>query len=460
MNAQRLLRLACCSIAITAASLPAFAQPATSTAPASAPVALRAFITGVEGMVQVRMDEGAAWQKATVGMELGGGAEFRTGPRSAVRFEIPPDQVITLDRLGTCKLVDAVRVGKVVKTDLGMKYGRVRYDIEAAGQTYDAKIHSPGAALAVRGTRFSLYNQPPYNVEAVSLTGAVELRNARRQRIAFGGRRRAAVSGEQTSAAQGALASSQLANPELQRTEQQLRELTFLFDNQGEALGNVATSSTPVTDAQLPRLFGENRLNFVLRWSDREASDLNLFVRTPLEENFGNPPFIFSFFPGNREIGQELAAIFPPTTPSGGQIGLNHIGPEGIEIGSFGQQFPDGIYIVSAYNFIFSEKPLDTTGLPRVPFSMEVFVDGQRQPLITNLREALAGKERPECGLVYTDTLAIGELAFTAVRLGPEGPICEIDDTSPPKSNGGRNRVPQVRITPVERHKPLQGRKR
>src|SRR5437588_10982762 len=100
--------------------------------PTSAPVALTATITAIEGIVQVRQSEDAPWQKATVGMKLGEGAEFRTGPRSAVRFEIPPDQIVTLDRLGTVKLIEAIQRSDSVKTDLGMKYGRVRYDVEAA----------------------------------------------------------------------------------------------------------------------------------------------------------------------------------------------------------------------------------------------------------------------------------------------------------------------------------------
>src|SRR5437764_542170 len=153
---------------------------AQETRPAAATV-LTATITGVEGIVQVRQNEDAPWQKAAVGMKVSEGAEFRTGPRSAVRFEIPPDQTITLDRLGTVKLIEAIQKQQTVKTDLGMKYGRVRYDVEAAGLADDSNIHSPGSALAVRGTRVSLYDQPPFAPQATSLTGRAAFRNARRQ---------------------------------------------------------------------------------------------------------------------------------------------------------------------------------------------------------------------------------------------------------------------------------------
>src|SRR5437870_4287929 len=83
-----------------AAGSRSFAQTAPSGAPASTDH-LKATVTGVEGLVQVRAADDQPWQKASVGMEVGENAEFRTGPKSAVRFVIPPDQTITLDRLGT-----------------------------------------------------------------------------------------------------------------------------------------------------------------------------------------------------------------------------------------------------------------------------------------------------------------------------------------------------------------------
>src|SRR5258706_7014679 len=141
-------------ILLALTSLPTVAE-AQQTRPAAA-TALSATITGIEGIVQVRQNEDAPWQKATVGMKLSEGAEFRTGPRSAVRFEIPPDQTITLDRLGTVKLIEAIQNQQTVKTDLGMKYGRVRYDVEAAGLSHHSTIHSPGSALAVRGAKGTL----------------------------------------------------------------------------------------------------------------------------------------------------------------------------------------------------------------------------------------------------------------------------------------------------------------
>jgi hypothetical protein len=404
------------------------AQPATvpATTPATAPAQLTATISAVEGLVQVRDQENAAWQRAEVGMTIGEGAEFRTGPRSAVRFEIPHGQTITLDRLGTVKLIEAVRSQGNIKTDLGMRYGRVRYDIEAAGISHDATIHSPSSSLAVRGTQVSLYDQAPFTPEAISLTGRAQFRNLRKQVVAFGGRQRAAVRADDDTSAQTALVESTLQDEELARNDQQMRELRYLFDQQGEVFGNVAISDRAVTDARLPRLFG-GRLNFVLRWSDRDYADLNIVVNSPRDETFGNPPFLLSLFPGDPATREFLDRELPQSVPSGGRVGLNHVGREGIEIASWGSRFPRGTYTVAAYNFLYLEDAIDTTGLPKVKFRIEAFLDGQRQPILLNFAEAAAGNEPCRFGLVFEDEIAIGELTGTGLQIGEPYP----DNCSP-----------------------------
>ncbi|MGA2499658.1 MAG: hypothetical protein ABSH20_18125, partial [Tepidisphaeraceae bacterium] len=294
-----------------------------------------------------------------------------------------------LDRLGTVKLIDAVRSSDKVKTDLGMKYGRVRYDIESAGLGHDSTIHSPGATLAVRGTKVSLYDQPPFKPQAVSLTGVARFRNAKNQSVKLGGDGKATIDSDQSSVAQNNLGSTTMHSESIQQADQQARELAFLSSHQGRTLGNVAASNVPVPDSQLPSLIGGN-LDFVLRWSGPHGTytDLNIVVRTPLGETFGNPPFLLSIFPDNAKWQAYLKDKLPPTTPSGGAVGLNSIGPEGIEIASFGKTFPAGVYVVSAYNFL----PPDAQHTPgtgaKVPFTIEVFLHGHLQPLIINFQQA------------------------------------------------------------------------
>src|SRR5687767_11392900 len=70
--------------------LPARAQTQPATPATTNYANLQIQITGVEGNVQVRDAEDKPWRKAKEGDSVNAGAEFRTGPRSAVRCSIPP----------------------------------------------------------------------------------------------------------------------------------------------------------------------------------------------------------------------------------------------------------------------------------------------------------------------------------------------------------------------------------
>jgi hypothetical protein len=159
----------------------------------------------VKGMVQVRSGEDRPWEAVKTGMVLDQGAEFRTGPRSAVTFRIPPQQDITLDRLGTIKILQAIQEGAKIKTDLGMQYGRTRYDIEAAGLEYDASIKSPGSSLGIRGTDVIYEDQGPWVPNCASIHGKVQYKNQKKQFIAFGDKRPARIQADQSGSANTAL---------------------------------------------------------------------------------------------------------------------------------------------------------------------------------------------------------------------------------------------------------------
>ncbi|MAX25351.1 MAG: hypothetical protein CMJ19_12695 [Phycisphaeraceae bacterium] len=147
---------------------------------------LQGVVTGVRGMVQIRQSEDDPWVKAETGMELSQGAEFRTGPRSAVQFKIPPDQTITLDRLGTVKLLTAVAENNKIKTDIGMTYGRTRYDIRKAGFEHESTIRSPSATLSVRGTRVGIQDGAMGFVAWSTESRARVFDQNRRQTMTFG----------------------------------------------------------------------------------------------------------------------------------------------------------------------------------------------------------------------------------------------------------------------------------
>ena len=115
---------------------------------------LRRVLRDMKGLVRRRMSVDDPWQTPTVGMQIPQGAEFRTGPRSAVLIQVGGTQTITLDRLGTIKVLRAIQEAETetIKTDVGMPYGRTRYTIQAGGRTHESNIRAPSATLAVRGS--------------------------------------------------------------------------------------------------------------------------------------------------------------------------------------------------------------------------------------------------------------------------------------------------------------------
>jgi hypothetical protein len=152
MSIRQLLTAACLLVPLPLhANVMQATQPQPPTTAASVEQ-LVAAVTQVSGIVQVRNAEGQPWQAAKVGMKVPVGGECRTGPKSSITLTLPPDQSIILDRLGTVQILEAFRSGNKLKTDLGMRYGRVRYTVEAAGMEHDAAIHSPSSALTVRGS--------------------------------------------------------------------------------------------------------------------------------------------------------------------------------------------------------------------------------------------------------------------------------------------------------------------
>jgi hypothetical protein len=126
--------------------------PVTAATTRADMLEVRATVTQVEGLVSVRESEDAPFRPVTVGMALAMGAEFRTGPRSRVTVSLPAGQTLTIDRLGLVKLLEAYKGDARFHTDVGMRYGRVRYEVEAGGLQHESIIRAPSSALAVRGT--------------------------------------------------------------------------------------------------------------------------------------------------------------------------------------------------------------------------------------------------------------------------------------------------------------------
>jgi len=157
---------------------------AQATAPTTQ--TLQATVVQVTGTVAARRSENDPWQEVKVGQVFDEGVEFRTGVHSQVVFQVPPDQTIILDRLGSAKLLIAKRQADEVRTSIGMRYGRTRYRVEQAGLRHNADIASPGSTLAGRGTTdMLLCDQGPFTPIAYARQ-PVRLRNDKGKTVNFG----------------------------------------------------------------------------------------------------------------------------------------------------------------------------------------------------------------------------------------------------------------------------------
>lgn len=371
---NRITRLALVVSVVFASN--AFSQetrPATATSAATTGPGveeLKATVTGIEGRVQVRESEEAKFKDAVVGMVVGQNAEFRTGPRSAVRFVIPPDQTVTLDRLGTVKVLQAINDNGKLKTNLGMKYGRTRYDIEAAGREHESTISSPSSTLAVRGTKVSVFDQRPFPAVATSLTGRAEFRDFKK-RTFFGnkGQGKTQVDTQSNNSAQFAL-SNAVVDPSiaLARTDAEADLISALVYG-GATVSydyekgiRVIRGGRPLTDQELiPVLPGS--LNFVLRWNGN--ADLNLGVISPQTD--ANDLSNRTVYPlGGVNI-----------TKNGGETSFDHRGGAngGMEVAFWGTNYPQGIYRLGV---------VYVSGVSPMPATVDAFVDGKRVPIQTS----------------------------------------------------------------------------
>src|SRR5438270_3811914 len=75
--------------------------------------------------------------------------------RRLPRSTLFPYTTLFRSRLGTVKVLQALRDGDKLKTDMLMKYGRTKYSVEAAGLEHESTIASPSGTLAVRPDRKS-----------------------------------------------------------------------------------------------------------------------------------------------------------------------------------------------------------------------------------------------------------------------------------------------------------------
>ncbi len=368
------------------------APPPPATSPTTQPVHLKAIVTGTQGdLVEIRANPNAPWKRAHLGMPLFEGYEIRTGPKSAIRFLIPKDEAFCLDSEGSITLQQAVMDAKKAKTRIDLDRGRLREDlshntpvhIEEAGIEHDTVIKSPHSALALRGTKVSLFEQASFEPIAVSLSGQALFTNTDGLRVPFGGTTHVVIVGNQTSPADQADARSTFSGAGNQaRLEFETRELAIVTQRGGFQKGDVLVGDLSVNDFKtLP-----GALDFVLQWTggpQQSLNDLNLAVFSPLDpHNSGNssaprdyvanPPFTYSLNPNSPATKEIRATLYPETSRSGGQITTNSVGPDGLELAFWPKNYPTGNYGVVVYDLVDSLHPPAKTVDP-VTYTLNVY---------------------------------------------------------------------------------------
>ena len=388
----------------------ASAQTLTPEIPVAAlPGKLVVTVRAFRGFVQLRNRTDEPWQMPVVGMKLDGNAEFRTGPRSWVRFHVPPKQLVTLDRLGTVKVLEAIYdpAKETVKTDLAMKYGRARYDVQAAGVLLESTVHTPGNTLAIRGTKTFITNTPPFPAAVATYGGVVKHRTSSGAQVQFGdedgqtaddgpdaddqSNDAAASMGQPGSSiplvnndGSGGPAETSLTNTQpvsvllTQTAEESALALgsqgsgftpgligTNLSQMRNRAGSGMATGSTIGSDAAM--------LLFDFTWTG--AGDVDGFVTDPL----GNTVCVFEDTRPN--------CVF--STSQGASGSVDHPGPNGSEtIRWLGNQIPFGSYEYGVQLF---------TGQSTVPFDASVtFKPAGGEPVLLDMFSGTVSPESNE----------------------------------------------------------------
>lgn len=422
-----------------ALSEPLYMDDLAATAPAG-PRPVNVIITGLEGTdAEVRKSPADPWVKARRGMVLHASAEFRTGANSAIRFIIPPDQTFCIDSQTTISLAEATQQGNKMKTDVELAHGRVRYDvakipttapaqgivIEQAGLEHDAIIRSANSALALRGTKVSLFEQESFAPQATSLTGRAIYINTRGERIPFGGGSRADIGGSQTSAAQHADVSSLPAVVgTVAENDFLLREIDIVTQRGGFIRGDVIVGDLHLSDFHnhLP-----GALDFVLQWSggpQQTLNDLNLAVFSPLNTTsspdfVANPPFTVSLNPGSPASQKLRATNYPQTSRSGGQISANSVGPDGLELAFWPKNYPVGTYKVVVFNLVDAVPPPTSVTNP-VTYTIDVFLNGQK--LINTFTGSVGLLQTSAALAVPVPASGSGQIIHRAVQTTPPAP--------------------------------------
>lgn len=132
--------------------------------------ALQTVVRAVSGKAMYRADENSEWQPLAVGQSLPVGTEIRTGVRGSVALSVGPNADVVVQRLTQFTLgqLEHDPETNALRTYLGVKFGKVDFDVKHVGFANDFRIASPTNVAAVKGTAgtFGCYDGP------ATITGA------------------------------------------------------------------------------------------------------------------------------------------------------------------------------------------------------------------------------------------------------------------------------------------------
>lgn len=115
-------------------------------------IPLEVRIKSVKGDVEVK-SSGGDWEKAAAGMVLKEGAQVSSGYGAGAELVMADNSVVTVSQLTQIKIDKFFKEKAAVKTDLGLKIGKIRAKVQRTGEELsDFKVVTPTSVVSVRGT--------------------------------------------------------------------------------------------------------------------------------------------------------------------------------------------------------------------------------------------------------------------------------------------------------------------
>ncbi|MFP3937994.1 MAG: FecR domain-containing protein [Phycisphaerae bacterium] len=112
---------------------------------------IAATVVSVSGRAQ-KLATDSDWKDLVAGDELGGNTVIRTGLGSEVVLELAGYGEVTIDRATKMGIGELSKEGDSARAHMGLKYGRLRAEVETTAGPTDMRIQTAAATLSIRGS--------------------------------------------------------------------------------------------------------------------------------------------------------------------------------------------------------------------------------------------------------------------------------------------------------------------